>query len=730
MYRNVSVALNEALDITAHLKPLVPHFKAIEKAEFQDLNNLIPPLLHSVCLVYSNSEHYNSPARIIILMQEVCNLLISLAKKHIEPSTVFQIEVEEALDKVNVSISTLKEFRNCFRKYKAKLPSYFSNNSRVKKWSFQEHLIFQKYDNFIERLKIISEFFNTANQFLKLEKVEIGGIRGKLLTECVRKVFNQFKDLYATFGLKTYDCSNPKEKKFLRDLNKFNSQVWKMDRKLAAVLTRAFDDSTSSDSIFKLFDIFGNLLQRGLIALEVSDKMPLLAVRLNEELDNAKMVFENQQNLIRQEQKLSSEKNVPITAGQLKFSSQLRAKITTKVKAFKNINHPVCYTQNGNLVFQKYKALNGQLQQYEDKVYKQWLETAESNTKIGLEKPLLLRDSKSGILLVNFSKTAMCVLTEVQYLRKFFPTRKIPKSVSETFKRFQEFRNYINMLDMIVDLYNYMKTNTADVDRNLIQPDILLIDKKIYQAETTINWNSEDILKCIHSILESVSSLNKRVRETQDNVILIFKEINQYETKPLFERMKKDTENDLTTLDIKNMETITRKRYEDLKMSASIIRELVHKNQAIFNINIKDSKDIKAWIEYLRYVDEIVYKSVLKMVATSLSYLLDETDSKKNPLPLFDLQMALFEPDIIFKPSINQNIVGNFYDLINGIIEKIFKMATLIPRVAINEKFPSYLGIFSFSYHQSCKFQVKWLLLTELLPYFHTFDHLLLPSKF
>ena len=332
MYRNVSVALNEALDITAHLKPLVPHFKAIEKAEFQDLDIMFPPLLHSVCLVYSNSEHYNSPARIIILMQEVCNLLISLAKKHIDPSTVFQIEVEEALDKVNVSMSTLKEFRSCFRKYKAKLPSYFSNVSQVKKWSFQEHLIFQKYDTFIERLKIISEFFKTGNQFLKLEKVEIGGIRGKLLTECVRKVFNQFKDLYATFGLKTYDCSNPKEKKFLKDLNKFNSQVWRMDRKLAAVLTRAFDDSTSSDSIFKLFDIFGNLLQRGLIALEVSDKMPLLAVRLNEELDNAKLVFENQQNLIRQEQKLSNEKNVPISSGQLKFSSQLRAKITRKVK--------------------------------------------------------------------------------------------------------------------------------------------------------------------------------------------------------------------------------------------------------------------------------------------------------------------------------------------------------------------------------------------------------------
>ena len=690
MFRNVSVALNEALDITAHLKPLVCHFNTIEKVEFQDLTNLFPPLMHSVCLVYSNSEHYNSPARIIILMQEVCNLLISLAKKHIDPSTVFQIEAEEALEKVNISISTLKEFKSCYRQYKAKLPSYFSNESRVKKWSFQEHLIFQKYDTFIDRLKFITEFFNTANQFLKLEKVEIGGIRGKLLTECVRKVFNQFKELYATFGLKTYDCTNPKEYEVLKDFKKFNSQIWKMDRKLAAVLIRAFDDCTSSDSIFKLFDIFGNLLQRGLIALEVSEKMPLLAIILNEELDNVKLVFENKLSIL--DRKLCHEKNVPNSSCQLKFSSQLRAKIIRSVKAFKNINHPVCYSPNGNLVFQKYKVLNSQLLQYEHKVYKNWLETAEENTRIGLEKPLIMRDSDSGILMVNFSKTAMCVLTEVHYLKKFFPNRKIPKSVSETFKRFHEFRNYINMLDMIVDLYNYMKNNTADVDRKLIEPDLIKIDEKIAQAETHINWNSKDILEYVENILEDVSGLNRRVRETQDNVILIYKEIQKYETKPLFKRFINGSKGNQSLLNIEEIETTTEMTYEDLKVSASKIRDLVHKNQSIFKINIKSDRDIKAWIEYLRFLDEIVFKSVLQMIATSLSYLLDETDAKNSPLPLFDLKMALFEPEIIFKPSIDQTIVGNFYDLINEIIEKILWMATLIPRVAINKKYPSYLG--------------------------------------
>ena len=93
MFRNVVSSLKESLDITAHLKPLVSHFKALETAEFSELPPLFAPLMHSVCLIYSNSDYYNSPARIITLMREICNQLIALARKHIDPESVFQIEV-------------------------------------------------------------------------------------------------------------------------------------------------------------------------------------------------------------------------------------------------------------------------------------------------------------------------------------------------------------------------------------------------------------------------------------------------------------------------------------------------------------------------------------------------------------------------------------------------------------------------------------------------------------
>ena len=65
-------------------------------------------------------------------------------------------------------------------------------------------------------------------------------------------------------------------------------------------------------------------------------------------------------------------------------------------------------------------------------------------------------------------------------------------------------------------------------------------------------------------------------------------------------------------------------------------------------------------------------------------------------LIIFDLKIALSDPDIIFQPSIEKTIVGNFFDLTTGIIESIFEMSKLIPKIAHREEFPTYLGIDPF----------------------------------
>ena len=91
MFRNVVAALNEAQDITLFLKPLTQHFQSLETSDFPDIVPQLRPLMHCICLVYSHSTFYNSPARIIVLMQETCNLLTDAGRKYLDPASLFQV---------------------------------------------------------------------------------------------------------------------------------------------------------------------------------------------------------------------------------------------------------------------------------------------------------------------------------------------------------------------------------------------------------------------------------------------------------------------------------------------------------------------------------------------------------------------------------------------------------------------------------------------------------------
>ena len=66
-------------------------FQNLENSDFPDIIPQLRPLMHCVCLVYSRSTFYNSPARIIVIMQETCNMLIEMGRKYIDPASIFQV---------------------------------------------------------------------------------------------------------------------------------------------------------------------------------------------------------------------------------------------------------------------------------------------------------------------------------------------------------------------------------------------------------------------------------------------------------------------------------------------------------------------------------------------------------------------------------------------------------------------------------------------------------------
>lgn len=76
LFRDVVSALTEAQDINLHLMPLRFHLEDLEQAEFDESEKLHAPLMHVICLIWANSEYYNTPGRIVVLLQELCNMVI------------------------------------------------------------------------------------------------------------------------------------------------------------------------------------------------------------------------------------------------------------------------------------------------------------------------------------------------------------------------------------------------------------------------------------------------------------------------------------------------------------------------------------------------------------------------------------------------------------------------------------------------------------------------------
>lgn len=77
--------LTECQDINMYLKPLANHFQDFEQVDFDKSGKLLAPMMHTVCLVWAHCEPYRNPARVIVLLQEIANMImacVSIGSKH------------------------------------------------------------------------------------------------------------------------------------------------------------------------------------------------------------------------------------------------------------------------------------------------------------------------------------------------------------------------------------------------------------------------------------------------------------------------------------------------------------------------------------------------------------------------------------------------------------------------------------------------------------------------
>ena len=84
----IKVARKEANDNYVYLSTLENDFLSLTQTgtEFTQLPRLFRPIMHRIMLIYSNSKYYKTPSRMVLLIREICNAIITQAEDFIPVS--------------------------------------------------------------------------------------------------------------------------------------------------------------------------------------------------------------------------------------------------------------------------------------------------------------------------------------------------------------------------------------------------------------------------------------------------------------------------------------------------------------------------------------------------------------------------------------------------------------------------------------------------------------------
>ncbi|XP_048655651.1 dynein axonemal heavy chain 11 isoform X1 [Marmota marmota marmota] len=680
IFMTVENALLEAQDIELYLSPLRRHIERLQETEFPQIHLLVAPLFHTICLIWSHSKFYSTPARIIVLLQEFCNLFIEQAIAYLSPEDLLKGEIEDSLEKVQVAINILKSFKHSFFNYRKRLTSYFMGNKDVRTWDFPSHLVFCRFDKFLDRLMKIEDVFVTMLEFEKLERLEFGGIRGTILNEQICKMNEEFIELCKVFKHSSYDPSDCNNMEFEHDYAAFKSQTLDFDRRLGTVVCEGFCNCNGLEAAFKLLTIFGNFLEKPVVMEIFSPHYSTLMNMLNTELDMCKQLYNEHMEQI-EHGCVVLNKNMPFTSGNIKWAREILDRLQMFWSNFSSLHYLFSDNPDEAAVYQKYVEMTTLLDQFENHIYNKWKANVDEICEFNLNQPLVKFSAINGLLSVNFDPKLVAVLREVKYLL-MMKKSDIPDSALAIFQKRNTILKYIGNLELLVQGYNKLKQTLLEVEYPLIEEELGAIDEQLEAAVTWLTWQ-HDCWGYVEKVQAATAELECRVEHTQNNLQVIQQMMRAWAECPLLPRREHRKEAALT---LEDKGDLFAKKYKLIQEDGCKIHNLVEENRKLFKVD----PSLDTWKIYVEFIDDMVVEGFFQAIMCDLDFFLTNTEKQPKPAPFFQVQMILTPPEIVFKPSLEREAGDGFYDLVEEMLCNSFRMSAQMERVAAHLEITNY----------------------------------------
>ncbi|KFV69246.1 Dynein beta chain, ciliary, partial [Dryobates pubescens] len=318
---------------------------------------------------------------------------------------------------------------------------------------------------------------------------------------------------------------------------------------------------------------------------------------------------------------------------------------------------------------------------YQEKLFMNWSQTVSERSQYNLTQPLLRRDPDTKLLAVNFDPQLVSVLREVRYLSGS-QLGTIPPAAADIYCCKESYWELVAKLELMVSSYNKVLRTVLEVEYPLIQGQLQDIDLKLKEAEESLNWKMEGVWDHISRVVDAIQDLEQRTQRARDNVEEIQTTVQSW-VAPILER--KDSKKE-SLLSLEDCQGQLERHYSLVRESGQRIHSLLKENQSLLLAD--PASDI--WKAYVEYLDEIVLDGFYSATECSLKYLLDNTDPEAGLAPLFEVQLDLVEPELVFHPSLDPGASDGFYEMMESLLAGIYRSSSLVPRLAQHSGCPHY----------------------------------------
>ncbi|KAH8088652.1 dynein light chain binding protein [Aureococcus anophagefferens] len=657
--KEVYTARLESNDNMKYLRTLEFWFGRLNSEDdFPGLQELFKPMLHIILLIWKNSKHYNTPARLVVLMREICNSLINQACKYVSGEQIFQrIEAEEAqlaVDELKTTLHVCGAFKSTYKEYRKTADAECPANQ----WRIQNNALFMRLDSFLERCHDILDLTQTIVQFSKLSKIEVGGTKGKTLTSSVQQIHRDFMSAVEKFKAVPYDIMDVSAKKFDDDFYNFRCAIKELERRLGAVVSLAFDDCATVYGRFKLFDSFEGLLERPIIQDELEKKYVSLVQSYGVDLKTVQELFLH----YRDAPPISS--NLPPISGSLTWCRGLLERIRIPMEKLMQLDKSILEREEAKEVTKVYSTIKASLEEYENQKIEEWGRDVEASSQAKLRLPLIVRSPDTHFLSVNFDPALVRLLREVKYF--LLLGLAVPDSALHIYQQVETFRTWTAQLDMVVSKHNTDLARLLPVEKPLLQPYLDRFDKAIEAGLSQLNWETGGLEPEIAKRREFIDEAILAV-ETVDEITCTMK-ANLEKELEYFERVFKQSK---------------ATRYGEIKEGGKEIERMLKDTNKVLRVS-NASLD---WRAYIDFVNNIVVDGLASVITVSLEYFLDQIDpvtiaeQAGAQLPMLEIKLDLVDKAPKFDPVIGSANGKGMRDVANAWVGSFFHVATLFKRL-------------------------------------------------